>query len=213
VRRPLEFYHFFRDTLGCQFLQFAPIGERAGADGLRSPLDTDGKLTPYSVDPELLGEFLCTVFDEWWSLDDVGRVFVQIFDATLANWAGVQPGICTLAETCGHALVMEYNGDVYSCDHFVYPTHFLGNLRERPLIAMSLDPRQTAFGAAKRDELPRMCRECEWLRLCHGECPKNRIARTPDGEGGLNYLCAGYRRFFAHTAHYFKILLKEIQTM
>ncbi|MDE6418101.1 MAG: anaerobic sulfatase-maturation protein [Duncaniella sp.] len=210
VRRPLELYHFFRDTLGCQFLQFAPIVERTGADGLCSPLDADGNLTPYSVHPELWGEFLCTVFDEWWRLDDVGRVFVQLFDATLANWAGVQPGICTLAETCGHALVMEHNGDVYSCDHFVYPAHFLGNLRERPLIAMSLDPRQTAFGATKRDALPHMCRQCEWLRLCHGECPKNRIARTPDGERGLNYLCAGYRRFFAHTAPYFKMLLEEI---
>lgn len=210
VRQPLEFYHFFRDTLGCRFLQFAPIVERIAKNGLCSPVDADGDVTPYSVEPDLWGGFLCALFDEWWRLDDVGSVFVQLFDATLANWAGVQPGICTLAETCGHALVMEHNGDVYSCDHFVYPTHFLGNMLDKPLISMAMDPRQIRFGAAKRDSLPAQCRDCEWLRLCHGECPKNRISRTPDGEPGLNYLCTGYRRFFAHTAPYFKILLEEI---
>ena len=209
-REPLEFYRFFRDTLGCRFLQFAPIVERYGVGGLASPAAPVGRMAPFSVAPGDWGEFLCAIFDEW-VRHDVGEMFVQIFDATLANWAGVPPGICTLAETCGHALVMEHNGDVYSCDHFVYPTHLLGNLKDRPLISMAMDPRQRAFGAAKRDALPARCRACEWLRLCHGECPKNRISHTPEGEPGLNYLCEGYSRFFSHTAPAFRLMLAELR--
>lgn len=178
AEQPLDFYRFFRDDLGCRYLQFAPIVEKG--------LDCN-------VRPEQWGTFLCEVFDEW-VRHDVGEMFVQIFDATLANWVGVQPGVCTLARECGHAAVMEFNGDVYSCDHFVFPEHRLGNLREQTLVEMLYSERQTAFGRAKHESLPSQCRECAWLFACHGECPKNRLAN------GVNYLCEGYRRFFAHVA-------------
>lgn len=178
AEKPLEFYRFFRDELGCRHLQFAPIVEKG--------LDCN-------VRPEQWGTFLCGMFDEWYR-HDVGEMFVQLFDATLANWVGVQPGVCTLARECGHAAVMEFNGDVYSCDHFVFPEYRLGNLREQTLVEMLYSPRQTAFGRAKHETLPCQCRECTWLFACHGECPKNRMPN------GVNYLCEGYRRFFAHVA-------------
>lgn len=208
VRNPLGFYRFFRDTLGCRYLQFAPIVERVAGGRMLAPDEPGGELASYSISPDLWGEFLCTIFDEWVK-KDVGKMFVQLFDATLCNWAGVDPGTCTLAPTCGHAAVMEFNGDIYSCDHFVYPSHYLGNIRTSPLIGMIMSGRQQQFGAAKRDTLPGQCRSCRFLRLCNGECPKNRIAVTASGEKGLNHLCEGYHRFFAHSEPYMRFMCEE----
>ena len=185
--RPLEFYRFFKE-ISCNFLQFTPIVER----NTRTPL-------PMAVGPDEWGEFLCSLFDEWVT-SDVGRVFVQIFDATLANWVGVTPGLCTLSAECGHAGIIEANGDVYSCDHFVFPEHRLGNIHSDTLINMMYGPQQSRFSALKSHLLPDQCRQCRWLFACHGECPKNRFAHTPDGQPGLNWLCQGYRHFFSHVA-------------
>ena len=196
---PLEFYRFFKD-IGCRFLQFTPIVERIKPDGLASLADTDGAaVAPFSVTPRAWGDFLCAVFDEWVA-NDVGSIFVQLFDATLANTVGVEPGLCSMARTCGHAGVIEHNGYLYSCDHFVFPEYKLGNIRRKTIFEMMNSPRQQKFGQDKRDLLPSQCRDCRYLRLCNGECPKNRFAQTASGERGLNYLCEGYRRFFAHTA-------------
>ena len=211
---PLDFYRFFKE-IGCRYIQFTPIVERIlpHADGrhLACPADEEEiPLADFSVTPEQWGEFLCTLFDEW-VRHDVGDYFIQLFDSTLANWVGQQPGVCTLAKTCGHAGVMEYNGDVYSCDHFVFPEYKLGNIRTQTLTEMMYSERQQRFGAMKRDGLPTQCRECEYLFACNGECPKNRFCRTATGEPGLNYLCAGYRRFFAHVAPYMDFMKRELQ--
>lgn len=200
---PLEFYRFFRD-IGCRYLQFTPIVERLlpHTDGrqLAASNEADGTLADFSVAPEQWGHFLCTIFDEW-VRNDVGTVFVQLFDATLANWVGVTPGLCTMARTCGHAAAMEWNGDVYSCDHFVFPEYRLGNILTDSILDMMLSERQTHFGNAKQN-LPKVCRACQWRDICNGECPKNRFCTTPDGERGWNYLCKGYRKFFEHVAPY-----------
>lgn len=210
---PLDFYRFFRDELDCHYLQFTPIVERLTkrADGLhlRSLKDEGGEVAPFTVRPEQWGRFLCAVFDEWVQ-HDVGNYFVQIFDATLANWAGEQPGVCSMGRTCGHAAVMEFNGDVYSCDHFVFPEYKLGNIYERTLVDMMYGTEQQEFGAMKQRDLPRQCLECKWKFACNGECPKNRFAHTADGEPGLNYLCAGYRKFFAHVAPYMDFMKAEL---
>ena len=182
---PVEFYRFFKE-IGCQYLQFTPVVERV------SLCDT-------SVNPEQWGRFICGVYDEWVKAD-VGQIFVQLFDATLANWAGKPPGICSMSPTCGRAAVMEANGDVYSCDHFVFPEYRLGNIRQQSLTEMLYGDRQQQFGRSKRTSLPRQCRECRFLFACHGECPKNRFTKDRYGEDGLNYLCKGYRQFFAHVA-------------
>lgn len=204
---PEEFYDFFK-SIGCRYIQFAPIVERlTEADDIASPIEK-GDLADFSVSPEQWGEFLCRLFDRW-VREDVGKVFIQIFDSTLANWAGVEPGVCTMAETCGHAAVMEYDGTVYCCDHFVFPEYRLGNLRDKSFIEMMSSQKQLAFGAYKRDSLSRQCRECRWLFACHGECPKNRIARTAEGEP-INYLCEGYRRYFAHVAPYMDFMKAEL---
>ena len=211
---PLEFYRFFKD-INCHYIQFTPIVERImpHADGRRLACPADGNELPlaeFSVKPEQWGNFLCTIFDEW-VMNDVGRYFIQIFDSTLANWVGEQPGVCTMARTCGHAGVMEYNGDVYTCDHFVFPEYKLGNIMERSLIEMMYGRREEDFGNAKVTTLPRQCRECEYLFACNGECPKNRFATTSDGEPGLNYLCEGYRRFFEHAAPAMDFMKRELQ--
>lgn len=206
---PLEFYRFFKET-DCRFIQFAPIVERLTPHGLASAGDgAEAQLAPFSVTPEAWGNFLCTLFDEWVQ-HDVGRMFVQLFDATLANTVGVDPGLCTLARTCGHAAVIEHNGDLYSCDHFVFPQYCLGNIRRKSIFEMMNSPEQLKFGRDKHDTLPGQCRTCRWLYLCNGECPKNRFARTADGEPGLNYLCEGYRRFFEHTAPAMNFMKGEI---
>lgn len=181
---PVEFYRFFKE-IGCQYLQFTPVVEPSLCDT--------------SVTPEQWGRFICEVYDEWVKAD-VGQIFVQLFDATLANWAGEPPGICSMSPTCGRAAVMEANGDVYSCDHFVFPEYRLGNIRQQSLTEMLYGERQQQFGRNKRASLPRQCRECRFLFACHGECPKNRFVKDKYGEPGLNYLCAGYQQFFAHVA-------------
>lgn len=210
---PEEFYDFFK-SIDCRFLQFSPIVERLTphADGrhLASPAQADAPLAPFSVSPAQWGEFLCRLFNRW-VVADVGKLYVQIFDSTLANWVGVPPGVCSLAPTCGHAGAMEFNGDVYVCDHFVFPEYKLGNIHSSSMVEMMCGPVARDFGEAKRSTLPRQCRECPWLKLCNGECPKNRIARTPEGEPGLNYLCEGYARFFAHTAPAMQWMAREYQ--
>lgn len=211
--QPKEFYRFFKE-IGCRFIQFTPIVERLlpHADGRQLAAveeEGTGGMMPFSVSPEQWGDFLIGIFDEWVK-EDVGEYFVQLFDATLANWMGVQPGICTLARTCGHAGAIEWNGDVFACDHFVFPQYRLGNLREKSLVEMMYSPKQREFGRAKQTALPRQCRECRWLFACNGECPKNRFARTADGEKGLNFLCNGYRRFFEHVAPYMDWMKREL---
>lgn len=213
AEHPKEFYRFFKE-IGCRFIQFTPIVERLlpHADGRQLAAveeEGTGGMMPFSVSPEQWGDFLIGIFDEWVK-EDVGEYFVQLFDATLANWMGVQPGICTLARTCGHAGAIEWNGDVFACDHFVFPQYRLGNLREKSLVEMMYSPKQREFGRAKQTALPRQCRECRWLFACNGECPKNRFARTADGEKGLNFLCSGYRRFFEHVAPYMDWMKREL---
>jgi uncharacterized protein len=199
---PLEFYRFFKE-IGCKYIQFTPVVERVvkRADGLTlAPgLQEGGEVTDFSVSAEQWGRFLCTLYDEWVK-QDVGEVFVQLFDATLANWVGAAPGICSMSGKCGHAAVMEFNGDVYSCDHFVYPEYRLGNIRQQTLTSLMYSEKQRAFGRIKTDTLPRQCKECRFQFACNGECPKNRFVRDRYGEPGLNYLCAGYHQFFEHVA-------------
>lgn len=208
---PLEFYHFFKE-LGCKFIQFAPIVERITKhdDGrtLSSALDK-GVLADFSVTPEQWGNFLCTVFDEW-VRNDVGEIFIQLFDSTLANWIGEQPGVCTMAKECGHAGVMEFNGDVYSCDHYVFPEYKLGNIYSQTLVEMMYSERQQEFGRAKKSSLTEQCRRCKYLFACNGECPKNRFVKSVDGEEGQNYLCAGYYQFFKHAAPYMDFMKEQL---
>lgn len=211
---PLEFYHFFKE-IGCHYIQFTPIVERIfkHPDGriLASPDEgAEAALADFSITPEQWGNFLCTIFDEW-VRQDVGEYFIQIFDATLANWMSVLPGLCSMAETCGHAGVMEFNGDVYSCDHFVFPEYKLGNIFQKNLIDMMFSDKQLKFGEAKKSTLTEQCRNCEFLFACHGECPKNRFASSEDGEPGQNYLCSGYHRFFKHVAPYMDFMKQELQ--
>lgn len=210
VEYPDEFYNFFRD-IGCEYLQFTPVVERLHNDGsLASGGERGAEVTGFSVDPERWGDFLIRVFDLW-RKRDVGRVFVQLFDATLANWVGVTPGVCTMAKTCGHAGVVEHNGDVYCCDHFVFPEYKLGNVCTDSVLSMMYSEHQQQFGAAKQASLPAQCRNCRWLFACNGECPRNRFATTAHGEPGLNYLCVGYRKFFAHAAPYMDFMAAELK--
>lgn len=211
---PLDFYHFFKE-IGCHYIQFTPVVERyyRHPDGrmLASPIDgAVAELTDFSVSPELWGKFLCTLFDEW-VRNDVGEYFVQIFDSTLAGWMGVPPSLCSMGETCGHAGVMEFNGDVYACDHYVFPEFKLGNIYQDTLTNMMYSERQMRFGNNKRDLLTRQCRECDFLFACHGECPRNRFAQSRDGEDGQNYLCAGYYEYFQHVAPYMDFMKYQLQ--
>lgn len=207
-------YTYLRDN-GVQFLQFIPLVERRGV-GLHAeppvphPQQPADFVTSRSVLPEQFGEFLIAVFEEW-IRRDVGKVFVQIFDQALAAWLGQEPSLCVFRKECGRALALEHNGDLYSCDHFVEPDYKLGNIHELPLVELARSERQQAFGRAKSDTLPLYCRECEVRFVCNGECPKNRFLRTPSGEEGLNYLCAGYRRFFNHIAPLMKEMAAEVQ--
>lgn len=207
---PLEFYHFFQN-IGCRFLQFTPVVERLiGEEGQLASLaeGQEAEIAPFSVSPQQWGEFLCTVFDEWVK-HDVGQIFVEIFDCTLANWMGVKPGICSYGRDCGHAAVMEFNGDVYACDHFVFPRYKLGNIRSNSLIEMLYGEKQKKFAAMKRS-LPRQCKECGVEFACHGECPKNRFVADRYGNAGLNYLCDGYHRFYTHVAPYMDFMRGEL---
>ena len=210
---PLDVYHFYKE-IGARYIQFTPIIERLvpHTDGrhLASMADgRQGELADFTVSPEQYAHFACGIFDEW-VRQDVGEVFVQLFDSTLARWMGEAPGVCSMAETCGHAAVIEHNGDVYSCDHFVFPEYLLGNIHRDSITAMMYSQRQHDFGAAKRSSLPRRCRECEWQFACNGGCPKDRFRTTADGEEGLNFLCEGYRRFFHHVAPYMDFMKEEL---
>lgn len=208
---PLDFYHFFRDN-GCKYLQFTPIVERISqhTDGrhLAHLGEEELPIADFSVTPEQWGKFLIAIFDEWVK-NDVGQVFVELFDCFLANWCGVAPGICVYAKECGHAGVMEYNGDVYSCDHFVFPEYKLGNIQSKTLTEMLYGDQQNKFSELKHKQLPQFCKSCAYEFVCHGECPKNRFAKTPDGEKGLNYLCGGYYQFFEHVAPAMEFMKNE----
>jgi len=220
---PLEVYHYFRDELKAQYIQLIPIVERSTADML--PLANEGwgeragnrplyiqagnLVTERSVKPEQYGRFLASIFDEW-VRKDVGNVFVINFDASLANWVG-HPSVCIFQKTCGQALAMEHNGDLYSCDHFVEPAHILGNILETHMRTLIGSDQQLKFGRDKYDTLPRYCRECEVLFACYGECPRNRFLKTPDGEAGLNYLCFGYKEFFKHIDKPMKLMADLLQ--
>jgi uncharacterized protein len=216
---PIEAYRFFRDGLDARFIQFIPIVERATPQslpllgrgwserpGARRPLytQTGSEVTDRSVRSQQYGRFLSAVFDEW-IRRDVGRVFVQTFDVALGSWLG-QHNLCIVSPTCGNALALEHNGDLYSCDHYVEPGYLLGNILERSLAEMVASDQQRRFGQDKLDSLPRYCRSCEVLFACYGECPRNRFIPTPDGDPGLNYLCAGYKLFFKHIDEPMKVM-------
>ena len=213
VNHPLEFYRFFKEN-GCQFLQFTPIVERLTRHEDGRPLASladknEIPLSEASVTPERWGYFLCAIFDEW-VRKDVGKIFVEIFDCTLANWMGISPGICAYSKECGHAGVMEHNGDVYSCDHFVFPEYKLGNIRDHSLIDMLYGEQQQEFSRLKHSSLPRQCKECDMEFACHGECPKNRFMKDKYGDSGLNYLCPGYYHYYQHVAPYMDYMKQEL---
>ncbi len=213
---PLEVYRFLKES-GSGFMQFIPgvarCAQGATPDGLAlvSPeYSAPTRVTEWSVKPLQYGNFLCAIFDEWVHRD-VGRCFVQLFDVALESWCGMEPGLCIYSRTCGEAMAIEHNGDLYSCDHYVYPGNRLGNIAERSLVSMVTSAKQRAFGENKLNALPRYCRECEVHFACNGECPKNRFVTTPDGEEGLNYLCAGLRRFFNHVAPFMRFMARELR--
>ena len=210
ARHGRRVYRFLRDQ-GVRFMQFIPLVERCRDDGsLAEPPSLDEPppattVAPWSVPPQAYGNFMCAVFDEW-VRNDVGRVYVQLFDVQLALWTGLPSELCVFAETCGQGLALEHNGDLYSCDHYVYPAYRLGNILEHSIGALAQVPQQQRFGNAKRESLPRCCRDCEFLFACNGGCPKHRFLRTSDGEPGLNYLCPSYKRYFSHTAPYMRVM-------
>jgi len=211
---PLDFYRFFK-RIGCRYIQFTPVVERLyrHPDGraLASPIEgATAEVADFSVTPAQWGTFLCTLFDEW-VRSDVGEFFIQIFDSTLAGWMGVEPPVCSMSATCGHAGALEFNGDVYACDHYVFPEFRLGNIFQRTLAEMMYSPEQREFGENKRRLLTRQCRACEFLFACHGECPRNRFALSDDGEPGHNYLCEGYRKFFRHAAPFMDFMKHRLQ--
>ncbi len=222
AEHPQRVYEFLKKA-GARFLQFIPIVERrpdekAAAIGLdlAYPPGLEGDeaaspVTPWSVRPKAFGQFLSDIFDRW-VRHDVGRIFVQHFDVTLASWMGMDPPLCVFSERCGTALAIEHDGSLYSCDHYVYPEYHLGNIAERSLLEMIASGQQRKFGNDKADSLPRFCHECDVLALCHGGCPKQRFMATPDGEPGLNYLCAGYRQFFHHSAPLMKAMAELLHT-
>ena len=194
--RGAEVYNFLRQI--SVFMQFLPVAELLCDGRVQSPESVGADVAPWSVSAKGFGEFMCDVFDIWVK-NDVGRRYVQLFDATLALMVGVQPSVCSLCETCGSGLTVEHNGDVYCCDHFVYPEYKIGNIHTDRLADLAYCDRQFEFGVAKRALLPRECRHCKFYNLCHGECPKHRFICDNTGEYGKNYLCDGYRMFYEHT--------------
>jgi uncharacterized protein len=192
VNYPGRVYRFFRE-IGAQYIGFLPVVERDPS--------VEGGVSPHTVPADTFGAFLCTIFDEW-VRQDVGRIRVQIFEEAARPAQGLDHSLCIFRETCGEIPVLEHNGDFFSCDHFVDSQHYLGNIRTAPLVELIESPAQRAFGQAKQDALPRYCQACEVRPMCNGGCPKDRFLRTPDGEEGLNYLCAGFKRFFKHSLPY-----------
>jgi len=215
VSEPVKVYRFFKE-IGSRYMQFAPIVERLGTRSDKLELLTaqdhpeDGELASWSVNPVAYGNFYIRIFDEW-VRHDVGKYYVQLFDATLAGMVNSPPGVCIYAKTCGHALAMEHNGDVYACDHFVYPEYKRGNILQNSLVNITLSEDQIRFGKNKQDTLPQQCKMCKYLSLCNGECPKNRIATTADGEYGLNYLCPGLKMYFEHVYPYMEFMAVELR--
>ena len=217
ARRPLEVYRFLKE-IGSTYIQFIPLVERSTGAGLAAPplpLAVDNvaqstTVTPWSVDARDYGNFLVEVFQKW-VRHDVGRIFIQVFEVALSNWMGLGSSLCIFAETCGRALALEHNGDVYACDHYVYPRYKLGNLLNHQLQELAELPEQQSFGAAKRDTLPDYCRQCDVRFACNGECPRNRFVNTPDGQPGLNYLCTGYRHFFRSIDPYMKEMARLLR--
>jgi uncharacterized protein len=211
---PVQIYEFLK-SIGSNYIQFIPVVERISENfqndiQLLSPAYKGNyKLADWSVEPMQYGNFLISVFDQW-VRRDIGKVFIQQFDAALANWAGVYPGVCVFNDRCGDALIIEHNGDVYSCDHFVFPEYLLGNLLKKPLMGLVNNDQQNKFGLKKTHSLPKFCMDCEYRFACHGECPKYRFCSTPDGEYGLNYLCSGYKNFFKHIHPYMQLMVDEI---
>ena len=212
---PHEVYRFLKEA-GSGFMQFIPIIERRatepGADGLTLVHQSAAQaaVAEWSVEPLQYGKFLAAIFDEW-VRSDVGRFFVQIVDVILPAWLGFEPALCVFQSTCGDAMALESNGDLYSCDHFVYPEYRLGNIVEEGLSKLARSDQQRQFGLDKRDTLPRYCRECAVRFVCNGECPKHRFLTTPDGEPGLNYLCEGYKHFFTHIDPYMRFMAAELR--
>jgi len=216
--RPLDVYRFFRDEIMTDFVQFIPIVERAtpgfqpiSRSSERTPYVEDGVLvTERSIRPGQWGSFLIAIFDEW-VRNDVGKVFIQLFDSSLASWVGQGASLCIHRETCGDALALEHNGDLYSCDHFVEPRYLLGNISRQHMIELVASDQQRKFGNDKRDSLPRYCRNCPVRFACNGGCPRNRWIETPDGEPGLNYLCAGHKAFFTHVDHPMRLMARLLR--
>lgn len=215
-RRPLEVYNFLKEV-GSGFMQFIPIVERVAIKKVEHGLSLvspdykdEAKVTEWSVKPEEYGDFLIAIFDEW-VRKDVGKYFVQIFDISLESWFGKEPSLCVFRETCGDAMALEHNGDLYSCDHYVYPENKLGNILEAQLEGLVNSPKQREFGTDKRDKLPQYCLNCEVKFACNGECPKHRFSKTPDGEDGLNFLCAGYKKYFKHVDPYMRFMANELK--
>jgi uncharacterized protein len=219
-KQPLDVYRFFRQQ-GVQFIQFIPIIEReadpkAQRWGLQLAAppsltreERSTTVTPWSVEPNQYGNFLTQVFDEW-ARNDVGRIFVMNFEWSIGAWAGAGPGVCYLAPSCGRNLIMEYNGDIFSCDHFMYPAYRLGNILDGGLGKMVESKKQIAFGAAKETALPQYCRNCDVLFACRGGCPKHRFVKSPDGDPGLNYLCVGFKEFYHYVNPFMKRMLEFI---
>jgi uncharacterized protein len=206
---PLKVYRFFRDELGVNYIQFIPIVERINENG-ETGFQEGNRVTDRSVRPDQFGRFLINIFDEWVKRD-VGQTFVLNFDGALAGWLNMAGTVCIFGSTCGQGTALEHNGDLYSCDHFVEPNYYLGNILKTPMIELVASDKQRKFGCDKRDMLPRYCRQCEVLHICNGECPKNRLIETPDGEAGLNYLCDGYKAFFKHADKPMRIMADLIR--
>lgn len=211
---PVEVYRYLRD-LGVRFIQFIPIVERTDRQGRLAPPpqpgDEDFSVAPWSVSPEQYGRFLCKVFDEWLRRD-VGKVSVQFFDLQVGIWAGEPASLCVFAETCGAGLALEHNGDLYACDHYVYPDYRLGNIAQAPIETLAALPQQRQFGLDKKARLPAACRRCEWRFACHGGCPKHRFLPTEaDDPERLNYFCRSNRMFFQHAAPHLQLMARLIR--
>ena len=202
---PLEVYRFLRDEVKTTWIQFIPVVERINEDG-KTLYQQGTTVSENSVLPEQFGHFLTTIFDEW-VRKDVGKIFVQTFEAAVRSWLNMPTGMCFFSPTCGSGVALEHNGDLYSCDHFVEPDYLLGNIQENSMAELVGRDRQFKFGQDKLDTLPKYCQQCEVRFACHGECPKHRFIHTPDGEPGLNYLCAGYKHFFTHIDEPLKIIV------
>jgi uncharacterized protein len=206
VNHPLEVYNFLKKEIGVEFIQFIPIVERDNQTGFKN----GNQIKSYSVNGKDSGNFLITIFDEWVQ-NDVGKIFIQIFDVSLGTWFKIPPGLCLFSPTCRYALVLEHNGDIYSCDHFVKPKHKLGNIMKSSLVDLVASSKQLAFGQNKKVLLSKKCQNCEVLFVCNGGCPKNRVLYTKDNIFGLNYLCKGYKAFFTHIDPYMQFMVNQLR--